>query len=256
MITVDQVAQVAHQVNMAYCASQGDTSQKPWKEAPEWQRASAIHGVCFHLDNPDAALSHTHDSWMKEKVESGWVYGPQKDENKKTHPCIVPYEDLPIEQKAKDCLFTAVVSALVKYDDDDVTAQYIAKVAYSVIREYKNFVGEGNWGPWEDLATDEQLSLFNFVAWHYCYSSLHEVDNSWQRWIDSFAEHGWVYGLVEDVDKKVSPSIPSWDQLSTHKKTTFGVYLAIVLTLYPFSRVRTAVMACDSLIELIEGIGH
>ena len=71
MITVDQVAQVAHQVNMAYCASQGDTSQKPWKEAPEWQRASAIHGVCFHLDNPDAALSHTHDSWMKEKVESG-----------------------------------------------------------------------------------------------------------------------------------------------------------------------------------------
>jgi hypothetical protein len=40
------------------------------------------------------------------------VYGEVKDAEKKTHPCIVPYKDLPPEQQAKDHLFKAVVSAL------------------------------------------------------------------------------------------------------------------------------------------------
>ena len=38
---VSDIAKVAHEVNAAYCASQDDFSQKPWDEAPEWQRTSA-----------------------------------------------------------------------------------------------------------------------------------------------------------------------------------------------------------------------
>ena len=34
-------------------------------------------------------------------------------ETKKEHPCFVPYEELPTEQKAKDFLFRGVVHALV-----------------------------------------------------------------------------------------------------------------------------------------------
>ena len=109
---VSDIAKVAHEVNAAYCASQGDTSQKPWDEAPEWQKTSAINGVLFHLENPDAGPSHSHDSWMKEKIEAGWAYGPEKDEEKKTHPCIVPYAELPAQQQAKDYIFRAVVVAL------------------------------------------------------------------------------------------------------------------------------------------------
>lgn len=111
-MTVEQIAEVCHETNRAYCATLGDNSQLPWAEAPEWQRTSAVNGVRFHLDNPNAKPSHSHESWLAEKEAGGWKYGPVKDPEKKEHPCFVPYEELPGEQKAKDALFIGVVHAL------------------------------------------------------------------------------------------------------------------------------------------------
>lgn len=111
----NDVAQVAHEINKAYCASIGDNSQPSWDEAPDWQKQSAIKGVEFHLENPEAPPSASHDSWMKQKEEDGWKYGPVKDAEKKEHPCFVPYEELPIEQKSKDYLFKQVIHSLRKF---------------------------------------------------------------------------------------------------------------------------------------------
>jgi len=52
------------------------------------------------------------------KVDSGWVYGEVKDVEKKTHPCIVPYEQLPVEQQSKDYIFKGIVDAYKKYRND------------------------------------------------------------------------------------------------------------------------------------------
>lgn len=106
---VERIARLAHEVNAAYCMSLGDYSQLPWEDAPEWQKASAIKGVMFHKENPDAQPSDSHESWMAVKLADGWKWGEVKDENAKTHPCIVPYDELPQEQRAKDYLFRAVV---------------------------------------------------------------------------------------------------------------------------------------------------
>lgn len=106
------IARTAHEVNRAYCAALGDNSQLAWSDAPEWQRTSAIVGVNFHLQNPDAGPSASHESWLNVKRYEGWKYGPVKDAEAKEHPCFVPYDELPVEQKAKDYLFTAVVKAL------------------------------------------------------------------------------------------------------------------------------------------------
>ena len=114
-MTVEQVAQVAHELNRAYCNSIGDNSQPTWEDAPDWQKTSAIHGVDFHLNNPEATPALSHEVWKKEKVDAGWVYGPVKDGEKKTHPCIVPYGDLPKEQKAKDYIFRQTVHSLKPY---------------------------------------------------------------------------------------------------------------------------------------------
>ena len=111
----ENVAQVAHEINKAFCASIGDFSQPTWEEAPEWQKSSAINGVQFHLDNPDASPSASHDSWLRQKEEEGWKYGAVKDAEKKEHPCFVPYEELPIEQKSKDYLFKQVIHSLKEY---------------------------------------------------------------------------------------------------------------------------------------------
>lgn len=87
----------------------------PWYEAPKWQRDTNIKGVLFHLENPDASPSASHDSWLKEKQEQGWKYGEVKDAEKKEHPCFVPYDQLPASQKAKDYLFKQTVESLKKF---------------------------------------------------------------------------------------------------------------------------------------------
>ena len=108
----EQIARVAHEVNRAYCQAIGDSSQVPWEEAPEWQRNSAMLGVRLHSDNPDAGPQGSHASWMAQKVADGWTYGPEKRPDLKQHHCIVPFDQLPREQQAKDFIFRAVVHAL------------------------------------------------------------------------------------------------------------------------------------------------
>lgn len=115
MATIEQIARVAHEVNRAYCAALGDTSHFSWDCAPEWQRKSAVNGVDFHIHNPEAGPAHSHESWLKEKEQDGWKYGPVKDPEKKEHPCFVPYDELPPEQKAKDFIFCAVVKELNRF---------------------------------------------------------------------------------------------------------------------------------------------
>jgi hypothetical protein len=111
MIEIEQIAKICHEVNRAYCSATGDNSQPSWDEAPSWQKESAVNGVMFHMSNPDSQPHHSHESWMKEKIETGWKYGPVKDTEKKEHPCMVPYDELPIEQRVKDYLFISVVRA-------------------------------------------------------------------------------------------------------------------------------------------------
>lgn len=114
-MTTTDIAQVAHELNKAYCESIGDNSQPSWEDAPEWQKSSAINGVQFHIDNPDAKPSHSHESWLKQKSDEGWKYGEVKDPVKKEHPCFVPYDQLPTEQKSKDFIFRQTVHSLQKF---------------------------------------------------------------------------------------------------------------------------------------------
>jgi hypothetical protein len=110
-----QAARLAHEVNRAYCQSIGDNSQPAWENAPAWQKDSAINGVKAHYDSKFTMTpENSHESWMKQKESEGWVYGETKDAEKKTHPCMAPYAQLPAAQKTKDYLFQAVVHTLYR----------------------------------------------------------------------------------------------------------------------------------------------
>lgn len=106
------IAEFCHEANRAYCKSIGDDSQPVWKDAPKWQRESAVNGVMFHYNNPNADASASHESWYKEKEADGWSYGPVKDPANKRHPCFVPYKELPVEQQIKDHIFRSVCHGL------------------------------------------------------------------------------------------------------------------------------------------------
>lgn len=104
------IAKVCHEANRAYCDSIGDNSQLSWEDSPEWKKASVINGVKFHLSG-DHGPAVSHQNWFEQKKAEGWVYGPVKDAEKREHPCMVPYNHLPVEQRAKDFIFRSIVNS-------------------------------------------------------------------------------------------------------------------------------------------------
>lgn len=111
-MTIAEIASVCHEAIRAYCQTQNDDSQPTWEDAPNSQRTSAIKGVEFVLLNLLATPEDQHKQWLAEKQATGWRYGAEKNTDKKTHPCFLPYDQLPIFQQRKDHLFRAVVLAL------------------------------------------------------------------------------------------------------------------------------------------------
>lgn len=108
---IEACARAAHEVNRVYCAALGDDSQPPWEQAPEWQRESSKKGVVGAIAGNTAQQSH--ECWLEEKRATGWKWGPVKDPEKKEHPCLRPYDELPKEQREKDRLFITTVCAVV-----------------------------------------------------------------------------------------------------------------------------------------------
>jgi len=107
-----KIARVCHEANRAWCEAHYDYRQKSWSEAEQWQRDSAVEGVKFALANPRSTDNAQHEAWMNDKIADGWTYGETKNSEKKTHPCLVPFVDLPVFQQLKDKLFRGIVRSL------------------------------------------------------------------------------------------------------------------------------------------------
>lgn len=45
---------------------------------------------------------NAHDVWAVGRLDEGWIHGAERDDDKKTHPCLVPYADLPDSEKEYD----------------------------------------------------------------------------------------------------------------------------------------------------------
>ena len=45
---------------------------------------------------------NVHEVWAQSRIDQGWVYGEERSDSLKTHPCLVPYEELPEIEKAYD----------------------------------------------------------------------------------------------------------------------------------------------------------
>jgi len=105
---IDTIARACHEANRAWCLYHDDTSQVAYDDAPENIKESARSGVAMALT---ATPEEQHEAWSMFKRRDGWVYGDVKDSVAKTHPCLVPYADLPPEQKKKDAIYIGVVRA-------------------------------------------------------------------------------------------------------------------------------------------------
>ena len=66
---------------------------------------------------------NVHDVWAKTRIEQGWTYGTERDDAEKKHPCLVPYDQLPEEEKVYD-RNTSIESL-----------KFIVKAGFSIERE-------------------------------------------------------------------------------------------------------------------------
>ncbi|HEX5566096.1 MAG TPA: RyR domain-containing protein [Streptomyces sp.] len=113
MATIEDIARVAHEANRALQQIQnapGIPVAAEWDDFPEDEREGVIDGVRHALNG--ASPEQLHQAWCDMKTADGWTHGPVKDPDAKTHPCLVPYDQLPEEQRRKDALFHAIVHAL------------------------------------------------------------------------------------------------------------------------------------------------
>lgn len=73
-------------------------------------------------DLREAIAENAHDVWAVERLAQGWTHGPQRDDNLKQTPCMVPYSQLPESEK--------------KFDRDMAmnTLKLVKKLGYDIIK--------------------------------------------------------------------------------------------------------------------------
>lgn len=111
-ITVEDIAKASHAV-IAAMASEFDNNQMPaWDDAEQWMRDSSIETVQAILNDPYLPNSHFHNVWMAQRIAAGWKWGPVRNNDTKENPAMVPYDELPPHQRAKDGVLKALVDSL------------------------------------------------------------------------------------------------------------------------------------------------
>ena len=54
------------------------------------------------MDLSEKIAENVHEVWAQSRIAEGWTYGPVRDDIKKEHPCLVPYNELPEIEKEYD----------------------------------------------------------------------------------------------------------------------------------------------------------
>lgn len=45
---------------------------------------------------------NVHEVWSAGRIADGWTYGPVRNDERREHPCLLPYEELPESEKEYD----------------------------------------------------------------------------------------------------------------------------------------------------------
>lgn len=109
---LEAIARTVHEALRAWSMAHGRADFPGWEDAPDWMKASSRDSVQFVLDNPAAGPGAQHAQWMQQRLSAGWIYGPERDDARKTHPMLIPFDDLPEFEQRKDAVVCAIVTAL------------------------------------------------------------------------------------------------------------------------------------------------
>lgn len=112
-ITAEDIARVTHAAQRELQIIQGDPKISPlWGQAPDYQIRESTAGVREILWNRELTAERHHELWVIRMMADGWVYGAVKNWERKTHPNLLPFTELPAEQQLKNHVFIAIVRAM------------------------------------------------------------------------------------------------------------------------------------------------
>ncbi len=75
------------------------------------------------LELSELIAKNTHEVWSAGRIRDGWTYGEKRNDAEKTHPCLIPYEELPESEKDYD------------RNTSIQTLKLIVKLGYRIIKE-------------------------------------------------------------------------------------------------------------------------
>ena len=166
---VEMIARVCHEANRAYQTALGEeVISDPWDDQDEETRESARDGVRNALQN-GALPGQSHENWIKFKTEAGWTWGPKKDFEAKTHPDLVPFDELPEDQKTKDYLFTGIVRALASGTREKIKGAFLV-----VVDDDGGATGIVN--PYDISRYETERFISHGEVWRACTEVAHDIE--------------------------------------------------------------------------------
>lgn len=79
---------------------------------------SLMNGTRFALEHKGMTPEENHNLWCAGKIEQGYCYGKELSIEKKTHPSLVPFSELPEVEKRKDEMDILMVELCNKFFDE------------------------------------------------------------------------------------------------------------------------------------------
>lgn len=148
---------------------------------------------------------HAHEVWAVGRISQGWQYGPHRDNEKKLHKDLVPYERLTEEDKQydRDTSIEAlkVITALGYVLEPPTTSlmESFGSIQFGVAASEKNGTYEPKPIPTGDVIVPRHLrSLIELLA-----ENTHEV------WATMRMGQGWTYGpRCDDAKREHNGLVP------------------------------------------------
>ena len=115
-ITVDAVARIVHnaQRDLGYWL-EDPYPPEPYDALPEEQRRPVQSLVRLIIGGYPP--EYVQEMWIESMKEKGWDWGEEKDPNRKTHPCITGFEELPLWERKKVLLAYDIVEEFRRHID-------------------------------------------------------------------------------------------------------------------------------------------
>lgn len=155
-------------------------------------------------------MENAHEVWAKLRQEEGWIYGPERDKDKKISPYMLPYSEMKDEKKR-----------VTDYTTTINTLKLLVKMGYSIVKKYdlgydfhpnkRNADGNYIANP-ENLESvklpENILKLREYIA-----------ENVHEEWSRQRMEEGWVYGdTIDDKKKTHEDLVPYCELLDSEKQ--------------------------------------